>query len=50
MTSGRFEDRSDLIDKLGDEIGDQAERLKEIAEELKDRVPELDALEWFLED
>jgi hypothetical protein len=45
-----FEGRSELIELLGDEIGDQADKLTDLAEQLKDRIPELNQLDWFLED
>jgi hypothetical protein len=45
-----FEGRSELIEKLGDEIGEQANRIKDLAEELQERIPELEELEWFQED
>ena len=45
-----FEGRSELVERLGDEIGDQADKLTDLAEQLKDRIPELDQVDWFLGD
>jgi hypothetical protein len=44
-----FEEQAEFIERLGDEIGDQADLLKEIAEVLRERIPELDQVEWFLD-
>ncbi len=43
-----FEKRSELIEKIGEDIGQQADVVKELAKELQREIPELRELGWFM--
>lgn len=46
----KFEKEIDSIEKFADKIETQADKVIDIAEELQERVPELEELDWFLDD
>jgi len=45
-----FESEIEKIEKSADRIENQADRVVDIADELQESIPELDDLDWFLDD
>ena len=46
----KFEEEIERIEKFADKIENQADKVIAIGDELQERIPELEELEWFLDD